>query len=171
VSAAECKKRFLGHALLYISLKELFHHRRKLRGLDCRNQLTGKALVLIGPAANEDLIAFFAAYLHTHQADVADVVLGAGMMAASDVEIDGLLNSLSTFFRKARVEQRCESNRVGPRVGGGKLTAFVVCAGDRAAQSSACLAFQAYVAERLLRCFKIGCANIWENQVLPYGQA
>ena len=45
---------------------------------------------LIGAAADDHLVALFAADFDAHQADVADVVLRAGVGAAGDVQVDRL---------------------------------------------------------------------------------
>ncbi len=74
-----------------VALEEPLHDWREIAELDGRDQFAGDALVLVGAAADDDLVAFLAADFDAHQPDVADVVLSAGVRAAGDVQIDGLL--------------------------------------------------------------------------------
>ena len=70
---------------------------------DGGNEFARQALVLIRAATDHHLVAFFAAHLHAHQAEVANVVLGAGVGAAGDVKVDRLENveALSSILASA----------------------------------------------------------------------
>ena len=54
-------------------------------------EFAGESLVLVCAASDEDLIAFFAGDFYAQETDVSDVVLGAGVVTAGDVEVDGLV--------------------------------------------------------------------------------
>ena len=72
-------------------------------------------------------------FLHpgTHHADVADVVLGAGVRAAGEVDVDRLVE-----VRLAKVI--AEFDRVALGVGGGEFAVGIARAGDEAAGMVGC---------------------------------
>ena len=113
-----------------------------MRGGRSLNFTAGKssrrqALVLIGTAAEHHLVSLFPAHLHAHQANVANVVLGAGVGAAGYVQIHRLKNL------------ECAVQHVGQRycvrlgVAGGKAAALISGAGDGSAQHGAGIEAQA----------------------------
>ncbi len=117
--------------------EEAVHNGRQVGEADRGDQFARDALVLVGAAAEDDLVALFAADLDAHQADVADVVLRAGVRAAGDVQVDGCM------IVEARVEMSGECDGVGLGVGRGEAAALIAGAGDGAAEHSACFEVQA----------------------------
>src|SRR5260370_19416228 len=86
VAAGEVEEGLFGFTVLGVGRKEALHLCRKFGEADGGDEFAGEAPVLVCAAADEDLIALFAADLDAHEAEVADVVLGAGVVAAGDVE-------------------------------------------------------------------------------------
>ena len=85
------------------------------------------------------MIALFARDLDAHQADIADVVLGAGVVATGDVEVDGLVD-LEVLVERVR-----ESNCVGLRIAGCKAATLVAGACHGPAENPTCLELQSSI--------------------------
>src|ERR1700704_5772131 len=113
---------------------------------DGGQEFAGEPLVLVCAASDEDLIALFAGDFDAHESDVSDVVLGAGVVTACDVEIDGLVED-----GEALIEKIGERDSVGLGIGGRESAALVAGAGDRAAEDSAYLVAEAGGGEWQLR--------------------
>ena len=86
------EKRFVRLALTRVGLEKPLHDWWQISEPDRGDQFARNALVLIGTAADDNLIAFFAAHLRAQQTDVADVMLCAGVRAAGDVQINRLVD-------------------------------------------------------------------------------
>ena len=89
--AGEAEEGFSGFTALGVGGEEALDFRGQVSETDRWDEFACETLILIGAAADDDLVALFAGDLHAHEADVADVVLGAGVMAAGDVQIDRLI--------------------------------------------------------------------------------
>ena len=128
--------------------EQLLQHRRQLvesdiAGILARHRLLGGRG---GAAADIDVIALDALLaprdLAGQQADVADIVLGARMMAAGEMDVDRQVD------RDARLEIVGEPQRMALGVGGGELAAGIAGAGDQAAADRARLDAEAQRLDR-----------------------
>ena len=67
--------------------------------MNSTKEVAPQTLVAVSSATEDYLVALFARDLHTHQADIPDAVLGAGVGATRYVEINRLIED-----RKSRIE-------------------------------------------------------------------
>ncbi len=121
---------------------------------------------MVRASANHHLIPFFAADLHAHQSEVADVVLGAGVIATGDVEIDWPIEK-----REVRVEMMSEGDGVGLGIRGSEATALIAGTCDCAAKDGTCFVVETSGVEGCLCCFELLCRDIRNEKVLPDGEA
>ncbi len=95
MAAGEVAERFPRLAVSQVTLQHFLERRLELLKGNSLKHLATDGLVVAKAAADEYVIAFdrFAGELHlgTEQADVAQVMLGAGIRAAGQVDIDRLL--------------------------------------------------------------------------------
>jgi len=129
VTPGEVKEGFSRVALVCVGIKEPVHDGWQIGESDGGDELTGNTLILIGAAANDDLVAFFPADFDAHKAEVANVMLSARVAAASDVQVDRLLN-----FEVA-IDMIGESDSVSFGVARSVATALVAGAGYGSAQN------------------------------------
>src|SRR5580765_5044131 len=85
VTAREFEEALTAETLLDIDGNELLEFCWQFFKANGRNQLPCKTLVLIGASAKKYVITLFSSNFDSHQADVADVVLSAGVMASRNV--------------------------------------------------------------------------------------
>jgi len=112
------------------------------------------------------LIAFNARDFDAHEADVANVVLRAGVVATGDVEVDGLVED-----GEACVEMAGEIDGVGFSVRGGEAAALVACAGNGSGEDCAGVVIEACVLDSLRCDFEVLGRNVGDDEVLPDGEA
>ncbi len=141
--------------------EETVQHRFHLGVPHRREELTGDPLIGIGAPAEIDLIAFFAVDLDSHQADVADVVLRAGVGATGDVEGD------RPGERVGDIERTGELDRMALGVGCGKAAAAVAGAGDGSGEHRACGVVETGLADGSFSVSRKLCRDIGNEQVLP----
>ena len=103
-------------------------------------------------------------HLGAEQADVAHVVLGAGVRAAGEVDVHRLVE------RHARVEPAHELDGVALGVGAGELAIGAAGAGDEAALQVRLPPIEPDLEQRLLGGLDIGVADVRQDEVLPDGQ-
>ena len=156
VAAGEAEEGLFGFTALGVGGEETLHFGGQVGEGDGGDEFAGESLILVCAATDEDLIALFAGDFDAHETDVSDVVLGAGVVAAGDVQVDGLVKD-----REALVEKIGERDGVGLGVGGRESAALVACAGDRAAEDSACFVAEAGVSECLLCGFEMLRWECW----------
>ena len=113
MTTGEDEEGLFGCALLGISGEEAFYFGWQFGEADGRDEFAGEALILICATTDEDLVALFAGDFDAHEAEVADVMLGAGVMAAGDVKVDGLVENGEAFVEEIR-----EGDGVALGVGG-----------------------------------------------------
>ena len=128
MAAGEADEGFFGFPALCVDGEEALHSGGKFGDADGGEEFTGESLVLVCAASDEDLIALFAGDFCAQETDVSNVVLGAGVVTARDMQVDGLVED-----RKALVEEIGKCDGVGLGVGGRESAALVACPGDRTA--------------------------------------
>jgi hypothetical protein len=124
VSAREVEEGLAGFAMCGVGSEERFEFGNEVGKANRWDELACEALIVVRSAAKKDLIPLFAGDLNAHETDIPDVVLRTRMMAASDMEVDGLIED-----RKTCVDVSCELDCVGFGIGGGEAAAFVTGAG------------------------------------------
>ena len=115
-----------------IGLEEVLNERGDLGEGDSFVSFAGDGLGVVDASAEDDVVAFdFLAGLEfdggAHEADVADVVLGAGMVTAGEMNVNGLVE-LDFGFEILR-----EENGLSFGVGGGEFASGIAGAGNEAA--------------------------------------
>jgi len=93
-------------------------------------------------------------------------MLGAGVVAAGDVEVDGLVED-----GEVCVEVVGEGDGVGFGVGGREAAAAVAGAGDGSAENGACGDVEVSFGEGLFCSFEVLRGDVGDEQVLPDGEA
>src|SRR6266567_2849868 len=115
--AGERDERFVGLPFCEIRLEHAFQQHGKFVERNAGENLFADARVRATATAENDVVTFhrFAAEidLHALQSDVADVVLRAGIGAAGEVDVEGMIEV------NAFVEMRRERERLPFRIGGG----------------------------------------------------
>ena len=104
--------------------------------------------------------------LGAEQADVADVMLGAGMVAAGQVDVDRLVE------RRAAPRGGRRSPARGALVSdAGELAAGVAGAGDQAGADAGRVPVSPRASMRRFAVLDVGLGDVGDQQVLPDGQA
>jgi hypothetical protein len=93
-------------------------------------------------------------------------MLGAGVMAAGDVKIEGLIEDQESLIDKIR-----EHDGVSFGIGCGETAALVTGTGDRATKHCACFVVEAGGSEYLLSGREIMSGDVRDEEVLPDGEA
>jgi len=166
VAAGETEERLFWFSALGVSGEKALHSGGEIREADGGEEFAGEPLVLVCAASDEDLIALFAGDFDAHETDVSDVVLGAGVVTACDVQVDGLVEDGETL-----VEEIGERDGVCLGIGGRESAALVACAGDGAAEDSPRFVAEAGVGECQLRGFEMFGGNVGYEEILPDGEA
>src|SRR5207248_6975323 len=128
VPADEVIERLVAVAVVEVGPQHPLDDGRRLVGRDGAEDLAAE--VLVGPvaAADEDVVAFDRLVagldLGAEQADVAEVVLGAGVRAAGQVDVDGLIQL------DPALDVLGDGQGVALGVRRGELAAGVASAGD-----------------------------------------
>jgi hypothetical protein len=130
VAPREVEEGLVELPMLGVRGEDTAHFSRQVGESDGGKELAREALVLCA-AADENLVALFAGDFDAKQADVADVVLRAGVMAAGDVEVDGLVDL------EMAVEHVGQSDGVGFGVCGREAAALIASTGDGTAEDCA----------------------------------
>src|SRR5882672_10374204 len=116
-------ERFVGLAPGEICLEHALQECRKFVERNAGENLSADARVRATATAENDVVTFhrFATEidLHTLQSDVADVVLRAGIGAAGEMDVEGMIEV------NVLVEMRGERERLPFRIGGGPFAAGV----------------------------------------------
>ena len=98
------------------------------------------------------------------QTNVTHVMLGTGVRAAGEVDID------RTIQLKLLFEMFGQCDCVALRIGGGVFAVFVSRTGNHAACHIRLRGAESHGADRLLHCFDIGIRNIGDDEILPDSQ-
>src|SRR3954452_10091118 len=126
------KEGFVGSgAMGDIGLEQSFDRLRRVLCLEVVVDLLPDVGVRTEPAAGEEMITLHRVLLvdrhaRPDQADVADVMLGTGMVAAGNVDVDRLVHLA------ARLAPVADLGSVALGVGGGKAATGIASAGDQA---------------------------------------
>src|SRR5205814_4886201 len=112
-----------------IRLQHAFEQRWNFAERNAGEDLFADARLGADAAAEDDVVTFARADLHALQADIADVMLRAGVRAAGEVDVDGLVQL------HGLVEMRAERDGLAFRVGRGPFATGVAGAGDEAAEN------------------------------------
>lgn len=132
---------------------------------DGGEELAGEALIHVGTAAEADLVALFVPDLDPEEAEVADVVLGAGVGATGDVEIDRMVEG------DVRIDGAGEGDGVGFGVGRGEAAAPISGAGDGSAEDGSGGDIEAGGLEGGLGGGEIFSGDVGQEKVLPDSKA
>ena len=136
---------------------------------DALEDLAAERFVVAEAAANEDVVAFFGFAGDfdggAEEADVADVMLGAGVRAAGEMDVDRLIEG--EFF----LEVIGEFAGVFFGVGGREFAIGVAGAGDEAAADVALAPIESGFEDGFLDGFKEGVGDVWNNDILPGSEA
>jgi len=151
-------------------LEELLNEGRNFGEGDAFVDFAGDGLGVIDAATENDVVSFdfFARGKLDgggHHADVTDVVLGAGVMAAGEVDVEGLVKG--DFF----VEVVGEEDRLAFGVGGGVFAAGVAGAGDESSGDGGGGVGESGGFDRGLGVGEFFVRDVWDDEVLPGGEA
>ena len=168
---ARCKftESFVGVSLLLVTAQDFLECRLQLLDGNALEDLAAEGFVFGEAAADEDVVAFFGFAgdfdARAEEADVADVVLGAGVGAASEVDVDGLIQG--EFF----LEVISKFAGVFLGIGSGEFTVGVAGAGDEAAADVVLAPIEAGLEDGFFDCLEVGVGNVRDEDVVPGSEA
>lgn len=166
-SSADWRRRGRIHCLALgeIRLQHALELLRQIGHAHVAPQLAAERALVAGAAADHHAIALDHVValrdLDAEQADIADIVLGAGMRAAGEVDVDRLVE------RDAFVEMLGQRHRVALGVGGGEFAAGIAGAGDQRAANGGGAPIEAEGDYRVLGLVELGRRDASDNEVLP----
>ena len=167
----ECLEGFvLRRALREVGAQQPLERLRQFGGGNVAQDLASQLAPFAEAAADEDVVPLdfripAGCHLRAEQADIADVMLRAGMRAAGQVNVQRRVQG------KARVEIVRDRQRMALGVACGKFAAGIAGAGDEAGADRRCFRAQPEFGERGLHRVPVAFGDIRQDQVLPYRQA
>src|SRR5690606_27131881 len=166
VAAGPLDEGFAEGALLFEGVEEAGDGGVHLLGTEAAEECAADALLVVHAAADDQVVAFGAVLeLGADEADVAAVVLGAGVRAAGEVDVE----RAAGFGAFAEVFD--EGDGVGLGVGGGVFAAAVAGAGDDAAGEQIGLGGGAVAGDGAAHGLDEGVGDVRDDDVLPGGEA
>ena len=167
MAAGPLHEGFAGGAPVAVGDEDFFHEGGQFVGADAAEDLAGDALLVVHAATEHEMVTLAAVgELRAHAADIAAVVLGAGIRAAGEVDVDG---EVKAGVALAKVGHECAGVALG--VGGGVLAAFVSRAGDDAAGGSVRLGEEAEALHGPHERGGVGVGHVRDDEALPHGEA
>jgi hypothetical protein len=152
-------------AALEIHFEHPRHQRRQIFGAGRRKQLAADVAALAVAATHEDLVTLddvVAEFdIGPQQADVANVMLGARVTAAGEVDVDRLVELEPLFDVVGDLE------RVALGVGGGVFAAGIAGAGDQSGPRTAGPPVETDRLDTRLGFCQPVVRNVGDQQVLP----
>ena len=150
--------------------EELLDERGHFIGADGFPDLSGDGLGVVHAATEHDVIAVhggavFDFHAGAHHADVADVMLGAGILAAGEVDVHGLIEDHLAGKVVA------EGDGLGLGIRGGELASLAAGAGDEAAGEGVVPVVEAGRLDGGDGGLEVFLGDARDDEVLPDGEA
>lgn len=169
VAGCEGAEGFGGGAVRLVGFQHLFQCGLQLFDGNTLEDLASERFVIAEAATDKDVIAFlrFARDFDrgAEETDISDVMLGAGVRATSEVDVDWLVER--DFF----LQVISEFAGVFLGVGGGEFAVAVASAGDESAANVVLAPIQAGFEDGFLYGFQEGVGDIRNDDVLPGSEA
>src|SRR5436305_738229 len=168
MALAEREEGFVALAMREISFQNALHRSRRILGLHVLVDLAAEPRVWPESAADKDVVAVdgIAILIHWHarrdQPDVANVVLRAGVMAASEMDVHRRVE------RDARLAPRGDLLSLLLRVRGGEAAAGRTGTGDEAGAHCAGFRGEAERRDGRLRERNLLVRHARDQQILPH---
>ena len=143
-------------AMAQIGTQKRFHLPRRIFGTKPAAHMNVVAL---------DLIVLTGSDFGGKQADVANVVLCAGMMAARDVDVDGLIH------RQSRVHMIGDAKRIALGVGSGEFATCVPCASHQTGSDRRSAPMEPASFDVGVCIIELGIGDAGDDEILPDREA
>ena len=169
MARGEVAEGFAARSLFLIDAQNFFEGRFELFDGNSLEELAAEEFVITEAAADEDVVAFFGFAGDFdgggEEADVADVMLGAGVGATGEMDVDGLIES--EFF----LEVIGEFAGVFLGVGGGEFAVGVTGTGDEPAAEVVLTPIEAGFEDGFFDGLNVGVWDVWDEEILPGSEA